>query len=299
MGTSFVTVYNTQLSDAAQLNQIFTPINNLEDGKPFWGTTTTGSANAHVLATNPSTTTLAAGKLVTFKAGYSNSGAATLNVGTGLFPIILNGAALAGGEILAGAGYLAVFDGTSWHLIGGASSGTIPDMGIARAASFATPDGGTSYVASGDTGFTAWYAAGTHGGAYCPALTQAYRFYGAPSRTQPYFLVPSGVSKVRASGAFEIGMSVEIEGQVIVRIMRYQAALGFADGVPIGSASSYVDALAYQAQGGYGPGAGEWTVTTPVFDVIEGDAISCDVVQVGSPDYSQPLINSFSIEGWS
>ena len=165
-------------------------------------------------------------------------------------------------------------------------------------AHFITQNSGTSYVAKGDTDFTAWYAAGTHGGAYCPPLTQAYRFSGAPDRTQPYFTIPAGISRIRASAVFSVGSVFPVTGQVICRILRYQAALGFASGVPHCSSSTWVDDLDYQAQGGLEP-AGDWTVTTGIMDVAAGDAISCDVVQVGSPDYSQPLIKSMAIEGWA
>jgi hypothetical protein len=96
--------------------------------------TSTGSANAQVIAA--SGFTLAAGKSINFTAGFSNSGAATLNAqSTGAVAIqkYVNGAltALTGGEIAAGTNYTVAYNGSTYtlnlnavHVAGGSTAST-------------------------------------------------------------------------------------------------------------------------------------------------------------------------------
>lgn len=96
--------------------------------------TSTGSANAQVISA--SGFTLSAGKSITFVAGFSNSGAATLNAqGTGATAIqkYINGALanLAGGEIVAGTLYTVAYNGSTFtlqlnavHVAGGSTAST-------------------------------------------------------------------------------------------------------------------------------------------------------------------------------
>lgn len=73
--------------------------------------TSGGSANAQTL--NLSVNAVAAGTAVTFLAGFTNTGATTLN---GTAVVLPGGSALQGGEIVAGAVTQAVHNGTSWIL---------------------------------------------------------------------------------------------------------------------------------------------------------------------------------------
>jgi hypothetical protein len=88
------------------------------------GGTTTGSANAQavVLASPP---TIAPGLAIEFTAGFSNSGPATLDPGTG--PLALKKgvpqADLAAGDLVAGGGYEAYCDGSVFNLV---PSGGVP-----------------------------------------------------------------------------------------------------------------------------------------------------------------------------
>jgi hypothetical protein len=89
------------------------------------GGTSGGAANAQTvtLATTP---TLALGLVITFTAGFSNSGAATLNpngLGAQAIKIGVPKAALSGGEIVAGASYTVYYDGTDFILV---PSGAVP-----------------------------------------------------------------------------------------------------------------------------------------------------------------------------
>ncbi len=117
--TSFTAQQTTIL--AAWLNQVNLAI--FQGRSPNVGTTT-GSANAQVLtlATGSLYTSRTAGDTFGFIAGYTNAAAATLQVVApgGTLPaaaLELNGAALTGGEVIAGQPYVVAWDGTAWQLI--------------------------------------------------------------------------------------------------------------------------------------------------------------------------------------
>lgn len=79
---------------------------------------TTGSANAYVLALD-SEFSLAAGVIIKFKANFTNTGSATLNVNSsGAKSLIgVDGAALTNNAILNGGIYIAIYDGTNWQVL--------------------------------------------------------------------------------------------------------------------------------------------------------------------------------------
>lgn len=76
--------------------------------------TTTGSANAYVLAYSPVTSALVAGQLYFFIANFSNTGPATINIdGHGAIAITKQGmTALASGDIATGQAVAGLYDGT-------------------------------------------------------------------------------------------------------------------------------------------------------------------------------------------
>lgn len=97
----------------------------VQAGAYAWLGTTAGSANAQTGTPSAVPPALTAGMVFRFIAGFANSGAATLQVGT-LAAVALrklsSGAlvALTSGDIIAGAAYQVVYDGTYFQLTSGA-----------------------------------------------------------------------------------------------------------------------------------------------------------------------------------
>lgn len=90
--------------------------------EPILYAATAGSASA--ITASISNFELQTGVVVTLKITTTNSASATLNVNsTGAKTIKYNGAALAGGELVATKFYSFVYDGTDWQLIEVPSSG--------------------------------------------------------------------------------------------------------------------------------------------------------------------------------
>lgn len=83
-----------------------------------WGGISTGSANAQAISTTPVTTALGAGQVFRFKAGYTNTGATTLDV-NGLGPLAINTpiGPLVAGDLLAGGVYTVVNYGSAYYLV--------------------------------------------------------------------------------------------------------------------------------------------------------------------------------------
>lgn len=80
--------------------------------------TSTGSANAQTLTYSVTPEALVAGDSYLWVAGYTNTAAATLNVGVGGdVSLYMNGAALVGGEVQAGGIILTGYDGTNFQII--------------------------------------------------------------------------------------------------------------------------------------------------------------------------------------
>lgn len=88
-----------------------------------------GTANAIAL-TLPAESTIPAyafGQRVVFIAGAANTGAVTVNVsGRGIKSVTAGGAALTGGELVAGAAYTLFYDGTAFQVTGGIGGGATP-----------------------------------------------------------------------------------------------------------------------------------------------------------------------------
>lgn len=110
-----------------------------------------GTANAQTLAVNRTTTTAYTGEEITFRAGaaLTNTGAVTVNItpsggaARGTVAVQKNGAALVGGEIVAGGVYTIVYDGTVYQLANAQDfqrgpDGTVSAPGFAFAADLNT-----------------------------------------------------------------------------------------------------------------------------------------------------------------
>jgi len=154
--TSFTAQQTTIL--ATWLNQVNLAI--FQGRSPNVGTTT-GSANAQVLtlATGSLYTSRTAGDTFGFIAGYTNAAAATLQVvapggSLAAAALELNGAALTGGEVIAGQPYVVAWDGAAWQLISlaGTAFGTsllqAADAAAGRALLVAAASGANSDITS-------------------------------------------------------------------------------------------------------------------------------------------------------
>lgn len=111
-------------SDITSLTGLTTPLGRTYGGSQFYvGGTSTGSANAHVVATaTPNGFSLFAGAMVAFVSGFNNSAATTLNVaGSGVknvFRQTASGAvACVGGEIKTGQFVVVIYDGTQYQIL--------------------------------------------------------------------------------------------------------------------------------------------------------------------------------------
>jgi len=133
-------------SDITALLGMTTPLAPAGGGTTvFSGGTSTGAANAQVIATTvPSSFTLTAGYSVIFTAGLTNTAPATLSVngsgavnifkGTpaGIIPLVAN-------DIVGGNIYIATFDGTEFQLVGAAAS--VPSGAVFYTAATTIPSG--------------------------------------------------------------------------------------------------------------------------------------------------------------
>jgi microcystin-dependent protein len=110
-------------SDITSLSGITTPIPKSAGGTPVYiGGTSTGSANAQVVASTVPTFIASPGNIVTFQAGFNNTGPMTLNAqSTGSFNVFrhtqLGPVAMVGGEIVAGDEVIAQYDGTQFQCL--------------------------------------------------------------------------------------------------------------------------------------------------------------------------------------
>jgi len=113
----------------------------LQDGALAWGGVSTGSPNAQVIVFNPTIPALVDGQEFGFRAGFTNTGATTLQVsGLPASSLVYNGAALNGGELAAGENYYIAYNATATRFELGRSSGVIPsDLLPTPAFGMATP----------------------------------------------------------------------------------------------------------------------------------------------------------------
>lgn len=109
------TVSNGQDADASQYNSLRLDV--LANAGDY--ATSTGAANAYVLAVDAQISALAVGDIFKFKANFSNTGAATINVNAiGAKAIKKNvSVALEPGDILSGQLAAIIYDGTNFQLL--------------------------------------------------------------------------------------------------------------------------------------------------------------------------------------
>lgn len=109
--------------------------------------TSGGSANAQTLTYSIQPTSCVAGDVYMFIAGFTNTGAMTLNNGACTAAVKLGADALAGGEIVAGRAVMVTYDGAAWQLVSGGGGG---GGGISAGAILINASGDLLLNASGD-----------------------------------------------------------------------------------------------------------------------------------------------------
>lgn len=126
--------HNGANTDITSLTGLTTPLAATYGGTVIYtGGTTGGSGNAQTLATvTPTSFSLTAGNIVTGLAGFTNTGATTLQVNGGTATAMrvetpAGLVALTGGEIFTGQAYLWLYDGTFFELV---NPSTVQGSGI-------------------------------------------------------------------------------------------------------------------------------------------------------------------------
>lgn len=116
--------HNGVNTDITALNGLVTPITPAQGGGVAWyAGASTGAANAQVVASpTPANFALTLGFRITFIAGFTNTGALTLNVASTGATAVLKASpagltALTGGELFAGDTIECIFDGTEFVLL--------------------------------------------------------------------------------------------------------------------------------------------------------------------------------------
>ena len=170
----------------------------------LWGGTSTGSANQQVVSL--SSFSAATGQLVSFIAGYTNSGATTLNGYNVVKDTISGPMALAGGEIIAGNSISAVFDPTlqEFHLIEQSNYPPLWGGGLTTIASAATTDLclGVPTAAVAVTGTTTITSLGS---SCIVGQMKMVQFTGGLSLTNSSSLVlPGGINYTASAGSWAI-----------------------------------------------------------------------------------------------
>lgn len=146
------------VGNAALRNQ-YAATGQVQDSSVIWGGTSTGSADVHAIAPSPSITAYASGQAFFFKAGYTNTGSATINVnavGAVTMKKIDGATNLDAGDIVAGKIYQVVHDtagGGVFNLMGTSAAGLEDIADISRTDGNIIVGDGTNWV--GESGATA------------------------------------------------------------------------------------------------------------------------------------------------
>lgn len=183
-GTQFQ-LLNPAMSAASQ--SLPASVGQVQGESFIWCGTSGGSANAQTLSPSPAITAYAAGQRFSFIAGYTSSSAATLNVsGLGAKNIYYapTKSALKGNEIIAGAIYSVIYDGTQFLLMNTLATGTFTNDQNANNKinlykSRGTTAGTNTIVQSGDQLGGVWFW-GANGSGYDPAAAVIGSSDGTP-----------------------------------------------------------------------------------------------------------------------
>jgi len=148
----------------------------VQDSTVMWGGTSGGSANTQTLTLTPALTAYAAGQTFRFVAGFTNTGATTLNVNSlGAKNIYdpTTKTTLIAGEIMTGAIYSVTYDGTQFLLTNTISRGSYSADALAQNRvmlfkSRGTTAGTNTIVQNGDQLGGIWFH-GANGTGFDPA----------------------------------------------------------------------------------------------------------------------------------
>jgi hypothetical protein len=143
----------------------------------YWGSTSGGTANAQTVTLSPAPTAYAAGMMIRFIAGNTNTGATTINansLGAKNIRTYDNSIAMSGGEIVANGVYDVIYDGTQFLLLNQANKPVswTPTLGGGAAQTYtSTSIAYSKFVRSGKLVYFTCAASGTVGGVVDPRLT--------------------------------------------------------------------------------------------------------------------------------
>lgn len=223
----------------------------------------TGTANAYVVALSPVVTSNITGMPVRFKAAHASTGASTFNGGGGATTMTHpNGSAIGSGDVVAGAIYTTIFDGTKYQLFGTtrlvrvqvthatAGSGTI------SIPSNAIPNSGYAWVTGGGGG-----AAGTSG-------SKCGGGGGAGATAEGVIVLTPGGTVSYVTGAVGAGGSAGSDGSNGGDSSLVSGATTFTGGKGFGGDYSA------DVAGGAGGTASGGSINTPGGDGLDGSLTS-------------------------
>ena len=205
-----------------------------------WGGTSGGAANAQTITPAPAITAYAAGQTFRFIAGFTNTGALTLNVNAqGAKAVQLAASALTGGEVVTGKTYEVTYDGTALQLQGPIGTGR---GGLIGRQIFTTPGTATYTPTPGTNSVVVEVVGGGAGGGGC-SLTSASQFSTGSGGG------PGGYARSRLTSGFS-GVTVTVGAKGT------GGAAGANNGTAGGSSSFGAAVVATGGSAGTGAGAG-------------------------------------------
>jgi len=223
--------------------------------KRFWdrinGTvTTTGSSNAYVYTPTSTSfpTALVAGEKYTFKANFTNTGAATLNINslgaTNLYKQTTSGpTALTGGEVVNNQFYVVMYDGTRFLIINSLPNAVVypgQEITLPSASTVTLGSNSTNVIAiSGTTGITSF---GNSGNAATPIYFVRFTGILTLSYNATSLILPTSANITTAAGDTAIIEDLGSNNWKVVNYSRLSGAPLVTTGstIPIGSISGYI-----------------------------------------------------------
>lgn len=170
----------------------------VQDGGFVWGGTSGGSANVQTITLSPAITAYATGQAFKFLAGFTNTGSTTLNVnsvGAKTIKTYDGAVNLTAGDIVSGAIYEVVYDGTNFVLLNPSRSSTTWSP---------------SYTGSGTLTYT--------------TVTESVKRYDRDGAWVNFILVASGTVAGAGDTIFVSPPVTSADSNVAVSVAGYEAA---------------------------------------------------------------------------
>jgi len=169
----------------------------------YWGATSSGSANAQTIITNPQFTTYQTPLIISFISGFNNTGPTTINANSlGAVNILKESTSgpvpLTGGEIIEGNIYQLSFDGTDFQILNSPSNFPGAETTVASATTTSISNHNTNAIAiSGTTTITSFGTSGDSTSAF-----YFLRFTGSLTLTNnaTSLILPGGANIVTQAG---------------------------------------------------------------------------------------------------